>query len=181
MQMIKIIQANTNWWKKYYKVTEPSIESKEEFDTINEQGRYNLTLIADLEAKAKYSNELGNNALDYGWLVEEKGNIYPAMSVGDRIIPIDLSEVQDCCEEDDYSGYPSFMLEESNKNGNKQIEKLKNIIRKIGISGLKEQYPDPYDYLSKFISTEVQGLSKKEIKDIGDELWSWILETGRWK
>lgn len=98
MKFIRIIQANTEWWKKYYKVTAPSIESKEDFDIINEEGRYNLTLIADLEAKPKYSDELGNNALDYGWLVEEKGNIYPVMSVGDRIIPIDLSEVEDCCE-----------------------------------------------------------------------------------
>lgn len=112
MKMIRVIKANNEWWKKYYKIKKPSIESKEDFDTINKEGRYNLTLIADLEAKSKYRDELGNNALDYGWLVEEKGNIYPAMSVGDRIIPIDLSEVEDCCEkEDDYSGYSSFMLD----------------------------------------------------------------------
>ena len=101
MKFIRIIKASNEWWKKYYEVTKPSIESKEEFNTVNEEGRYNLTLIADLEAKAKYSDELGNNALDYGWLVEEKGNIYPVMSVGDRIIPIDLSEVKNCCKEFD--------------------------------------------------------------------------------
>ena len=98
MQFIKVIKANNEWWKKYYKVNKPSIESKEEFDVINKEGNYHLTLISDLEAKTNYSEQLGNNALDYAWLVEEKGNIYPVMSVGDRIIPINLSEVEDCCE-----------------------------------------------------------------------------------
>ena len=102
MKLIKVIKANNEWWKKYYKVSKPSIESKEEFDIINEEGNYHLTLISDLEAKTKYSEQLGNNALDYAWLVEEKGNIYPVMAVGDSIIPLSSDEVENCCEEEDW-------------------------------------------------------------------------------
>lgn len=179
MKMIRVIKSSDEWWKKYYKVTKPSIESKQDFDVINEEGRYNLTLIADLEAKPKYSDELGNSALDYGWLVEEKGTIYPAMSVGDRIIPIDLSEVEDCCEEDDYSGYPSFMLEESNFNKTSaDNEWWKKYYIETNIEDPDEFQEDYGDYIEKANLTPIAFLEYKDEyeSELGNMEPLWLVE-----
>lgn len=56
-----------------------------------------------------------------------------------------------------------------------EIERLKAIIKDIGIKKLKEDYWDEYDYLSNFIRQNTKGLSDEEVKMIEDELWSDII------
>lgn len=82
MKMIRVIKANNEWWRQYYKLAPLYDELFDKEDFEEEVGEYlaeaKLKPIKFLEPKLKYDSTLGN--MEPLWLVQDKtGRMFPVV------------------------------------------------------------------------------------------------------
>ena len=60
---------------------------------------YDCRHVAWLAAKEEYADALMDNGLEFVELMDENGYVFVGQCVGDRIYPVDIQEVERCCDD----------------------------------------------------------------------------------
>jgi len=103
MKMIRVIKANTEWWKKYYKQIKPTKEDLTNVkEALTEEGLENeYDVVSVLIAKPKYADILASQDIQAAYLSNKNGDEEVYSIVMGRIFPVTEDDILEHLEEEE--------------------------------------------------------------------------------